>query len=279
MEQKEYKTFAGPSKALDDQGLVEHLVAVFGNVDDGGDIIHPGAFRKTIIERQGKIRVLDQHATDSVMRVIGKPIAMREITADELPQAVKDAYPEATGALLAQTQYLMNTPEGRGAFERIKAGAVGEYSFGYDAVDSDFGRAVKDGEEITVRNLRQLRLWEYSPVIFAMNPATATLSAKADNTPEPEPPAPVEEKAGRVFASRNVDRLREIAKILEELLEEIADIDEEEPAEEMTLDKSDEHQAAEMAGPGTCPPTTADNTADMLHLIEIEEIELSDIKH
>jgi len=331
MEQKQYKTFSvGGSKAIDDQGLVEHLVAVFGNIDDGGDIIHPGAFRKTIIERQGKIRCLDQHATDSIMRVIGYPVSMREITADELPQAVKDAYPEATGALSVQTQYLMDTPEGRGAFARVKSGAVSEYSIGYDALDSDFGRVTKDGEEITVRNLRQIRLWEYSPVIFAMNPATATLSAKAADNPADKVPTegkpwavfeeggkfavykvdengdpigdPVgihdseedaraqvaalyaaengkaqepmaEQKVGRIFAARNINRLRELSKILAELLEEIGE-PEEDADDNITLGKAKNPQAAEQAGPGTCPPTTEEKAPDMLHLIEIELAEI-----
>ena len=327
---KEIKAIPAFIKAIDDAGIVEHLVAVFGNIDEGNDVIHPGSFAKTIAERGAKIRCLDQHATDSIMRVIGKPIAMREVERGELPPEVLSRFPEATGGLLVKTQFLMNTPEGAGAFERIKAGAVDEYSIGYDALDADYSTATKDGGEITVRNLRTIKLWEYSPVIFAMNPATATLSAK-DATPSAAAPVPSEgkpwnvfeeggkwvvykiddegdpigepvgthdseesaraqvaalyanetagkvldavneSKVGRVFAARNVNRMRQIAKLLTELL---AEIEEEEPPEdEPMMGDEDMSKQAAKAGPGKVPPTAPQDDA-MLHLIEIEMLEL-----
>jgi hypothetical protein len=162
-EPKEHKTLPFIVTKIDaDKGLVEHTVAVMGNVD-----LH-------------KIRVLDSHNTDSVMCVIGKPVMMKEIGKDELPIEVKQAYPNADGALMASTQFLIDTPEGKGVFERIKAGAVDEYSIGYDPLDVDFTDEEIDGSKVTIRNLRTIKLWEYSPVVFAMNPATSTLSAKDD---------------------------------------------------------------------------------------------------
>lgn len=170
-------------KADEPQGIVEHIVSVMGNIDEGYDMIHNGAFAKTINERGGKIRCLDNHQTDSVMRAIGKPLEMREIERAELPDMVLSEFPEATGGLLVKTQFLMNTPEGKGAFERIRQGAVDEWSIGYESLDSDYSKAEKDGKEITVRNLRTIKLYEYSPVLWGMNQATATLNAKKD---EPE---------------------------------------------------------------------------------------------
>jgi HK97 family phage prohead protease len=179
----EYKRFSSMVTKIDeDQGIVEHIVAVMGNVDLGGDIIHPGAFTKTINERMGKIRVLDNHNSGSVMFALGKPIAMREISRNQLPQSVKDEYPEATGALWVTTQFLLTTPEGKGAFERLKMGAIDEWSIGYRALDVDFSAIeAPNGEEITVRNLRTIKLYEYSPVLFAMNPATTTETVKASD--------------------------------------------------------------------------------------------------
>lgn len=180
MERKatEHKSFGGiQSKILDaEQGIVEHIVAVMGNVDMGGDIIHPGAFTKTLAERGLKVRVCDQHNTHSVLNVLGHPVEIREIGRGELPTELLMLYPEATGALVAKTQYNMETPEGRGAFKRIAAGDIGEYSIGYDAIEYDYSQS--DSKE-RVRNLREVRLWEYSPVIWGMNPATMTLSAKS----------------------------------------------------------------------------------------------------
>jgi phage head maturation protease len=179
----EHKHTSSIITKLDDaQGIVEHVVAVMGNTDMGGDVIHPGAFTKTLSERGGKVRVLDLHRTDSIMRAIGKPVALREVSAAELPPQVKASYPAANGALLATTQFLMSTPEGKGAFERLKAGLIDEWSFGYDAISPDFSKGT-DGA--TVRNLREVRLWEYSPVLWGMNPATSTLGAKAADEATP----------------------------------------------------------------------------------------------
>lgn len=180
----DHKTFSAYTlKADAAQGIVESIVAVMGNADQGDDVIHPGAFLKTITERRGKIRVLDQHQTDSIMRAIGKPLELREMSRAELPADLLIKYPTATGGLYAKTQYLMNTPEGKGAFERIVAGAVDEYSIGYDALDNDFSSiAGPDGQKKTVRNLRTLKLYEYSPVLFGMNSATTTLSTKDQPT-------------------------------------------------------------------------------------------------
>jgi len=89
--------------------------------------------------------------------------------------------PEATGGAFARVQMLMDTPEGKGAFIRLRDGAIDEWSFGYDAVQTDMSWAMKDGEEVNVRNLRNLRLYEISPVLFGMNEATTTVSAKSED--------------------------------------------------------------------------------------------------
>ncbi len=181
----EYKTFdATFSEVVDeDRGIVEHYIAVMGNRDDGGDVIHPGAFRKTLVERGNRVRVVDQHRTDSILRVLGKPLELREVGREGLPAEMLNKYPDVTGALLAKTQYLLNTPEGAGAFQRIKSKAIDEYSIGYDAIpgSTDIG---KDSSGNTVRNLREIRLWEYSPVLWGMNSATMTVGVKTIIAPD-----------------------------------------------------------------------------------------------
>lgn len=180
----EHKSVYGATKVLDvDQGIVEHYFAVMGNVDAHGDIIHPGAFTKTLLERKHRIRVLDSHDTGSVKSVIGVPIEIREVGRGELPAQLLEMYPEATGAVYAKTRFLLNTPEGAGAFIRIKEGAINEWSFGYDALDYDWQeikQADENGKESTryIRNLRTVRLWEYSPVLWGANPATMTVDVK-----------------------------------------------------------------------------------------------------
>lgn len=176
------------TKIDEDLGIVEAVVSVFGVLDDGNDIVHPGAYRKTITERGFRIRVLDQHNTDSILRVLGKPLELREIGRNELPAEVLERYPEATGGLFTRTQYLVDTPEGTGAFKRIKSGAVGEYSIGYEALDVDYSKVTRDGKTVTARNLRTIKLWEYSPVIWGMNPATVTAGVKGTDVSEDKTP-------------------------------------------------------------------------------------------
>jgi len=92
---------------------------------------------------------------------------------------------------MALTQFLLDTPEGKGAYLRIKAGAVSEFSYGYDTMDEDFA---KGSDGLQVRNLRTVRLWEYGPVVFGMNQATEVVDVKtvpSAASPEPEAPAPV----------------------------------------------------------------------------------------
>lgn len=179
----EHKLSTGLIMGTDDAGIVEAIWSVFGVLDGGGDIVQPGAFAKTFVERGGKVKVLDQHNAQSVLNVIGRPVAMRELARYELPPALLAQYPEATGGAWAKVQFLLNTPEGAGAFERIKAGAVDEWSFGYDALDKDYSEVKgPDGQPVMARNLRTIKLYELSPVIWGMNEATMTTSAK-DATP------------------------------------------------------------------------------------------------
>ncbi len=172
---------SGPGVAVmvnEDQGIIEHIFAVMGNVDSGGDRICPGAFTKTLSECGLKVKVLDLHRRDSVLDVIGRPLEIRELGRNELPPAMLRQCPEATGGVYAKTQFLLNTPEGLGAFQRVKEGAITDWSFGYDAVIAEPVRETIGGVQKTVRNLREVKLYEYSPVIWGMNEATTTISAK-----------------------------------------------------------------------------------------------------
>jgi len=177
----EHKEFPAVVTDIDaDQGIVKAIFAVMGNVDSGGDMIHPGAFTKTFSERGGQIMVLDNHRVDSVMSILGKPLGLRELGRNSLPVPLIDAYPDANGAAEAEIQFLLDTPEGKGAFARIKDGALSRWSFGYDPLDHDYSKVKgDDGVEQTVRNLRTIKLYELSPVLFAMNEATMTTDVKA----------------------------------------------------------------------------------------------------
>lgn len=175
---KETKSFPAFIKRIDRAtGIIDAIVAVIGNIDFGDDIIHPGAFTKTITERGLDIRVLDNHNSWSVMDVVGKPLVIREIGKDELPPELLEKFPDATGGLFTTTQYLMDTPEGAGTFARLAIGAINEYSIGFQIIRQDTTLEQTDEGEREIRNIREIKLFEYSPVIWAMNPATQTISS------------------------------------------------------------------------------------------------------
>lgn len=166
-------------KVIDgDAGIVENIITVFGVLDKGNDISLPGSFSKTIVERGLKVLVLDQHRTDSTLNIVGKPLSLREIGRAELPLSIQKAYPEATGGVLATTQFFMDTPEGAGVFARIKAGGLREWSYGYDVIQQEYKTVDWRGEPVQARMLQQVRLYEYSPVLWGMA-ESATLSAKS----------------------------------------------------------------------------------------------------
>lgn len=175
----EYKTFPFIKLAVDEaKGIVESIITVFGILDEGGDISHPGSFLKTLQERADDIHVLDSHNNRSIMSALGVPLDLKEIPRSELPSTVLEGFPDATGGVYAKTQFLMDTPEGKGAFIRLRDGAVKEWSYAYDALNFDFETRQVGGKDVQVRNLRQIRLFEYSPVLWGMNQATTTLGAK-----------------------------------------------------------------------------------------------------
>lgn len=185
MEQK--STLRSPAylvKVDEAQGIVTAIVNVYGIVDDGDDMTVMGCCSKTLQENRGRIKVLNSHQSWDVLAALGTMISAREVGRDELPAEVLAKWPEATGALETTTQYLMSTPEGKGAFERIRTGAISEFSIGYRPIKAEYAEVDWRGEKRRVRLLKEIKLYEYSPVVWGMNPATAVTGMKADDAKE-----------------------------------------------------------------------------------------------
>ena len=72
----EHKLLPFALATLDFEGrTIEGYAATFGNLDRVKDIIHPGAFTKTLNERGNKVRLLWQH---DQKEPIGRPLEIRE---------------------------------------------------------------------------------------------------------------------------------------------------------------------------------------------------------
>lgn len=147
-------------KALSEKGEFEGYASVFNVVDDGGDIVVPGAFKDSLAEWEAKgatVPLLWYHDLDSP---IGEHSEMREddhglfikgrlwIDADPIPdaQAVK-------------------------AYRGMKSKSVTGISIGYSATEF-----TRDGDN---RILEKVKLWENSILPFPMNDAARITAVKA----------------------------------------------------------------------------------------------------
>lgn len=180
---KETKVFPGHTLALNaETGVIDAYVSISGILDDDRppDRILSGAFRKTIAERgpagSNRIRVLWQHMGGDV---IGRPLSLQEHTRDQMPPEILAQWPDTAGGLFAQTQMVMDVQRGREAVALYKAGAMKEWSIGFDSVLDTMSTI----NAMPVRDIQEIRLWEYSPVTWGMNPATTTTNVKTLDDP------------------------------------------------------------------------------------------------
>jgi len=139
------------------QRIIEGYAATFGNRDQGGDIILPGAFTKTLQERMPRklLKLFRDHR-----ELIGVPIDARE---------------DAKG--LFTVNKVSETDEGDEVLALVADGALSHMSIGYDPIRWEFESDETTGEQ--TRKLLELRLWEWGPVCFPMNEAAEITAVKA----------------------------------------------------------------------------------------------------
>lgn len=143
--------FSVEIKSISPDGSFEGMLAVYNNIDLGGDLIEPGAFTKTIQEHGSEVPLLWQHDTEEP---IGK------LTLIDGPDALHVKGQLEMGLPVAQKAYLL-----------LKARIIKGLSIGFDPI-----KKTMDG---TVRRLKELRLWEGSIVTFPMNEAAMVTAIKA----------------------------------------------------------------------------------------------------
>ena len=146
------------------EGKVQAVFSNFNEVDSDGDVVLPNSIKSGYGER-GVAMVWAHDWKD----VIGRG----EIKQDD-HRAVFEG------------QFIMDTDRGRDAFNTVKAmGDLQQLSFGYEVVDSENGMFKKDNNtEIEVRFLKDVKVWEVSPVLVGANQNTYTMSVKGDEHEE-----------------------------------------------------------------------------------------------
>jgi len=139
-------------KSLSEEGAFTGYAAVFNNVDLGGDTIAPGAFTKTIRDKQNH-PILWSHRMGEVL-------------------GVNKSYKEDDHGLMVEGQLVLSVQRAKEAYDLMKAGAVTGLSIGYETVADEYNY------DTDVRTLKEVKLWEYSFTAFPMNPEAQVTGVK-----------------------------------------------------------------------------------------------------
>ena len=162
-----HKTFTFQVKAVnDEQGLIEAYGSVFNNVDQGDDIVRPGAFKRTINNSKSRVNAGKAKYLATML--------WNHDTEHFLPIGGWYDLKEDKNGLLSKGQIVLATQLGKDVYELIKSGVINEFSIGYDIPT---GGALWNSE-LGARELKELRLWEISPVVFAMNQEALLVGVK-----------------------------------------------------------------------------------------------------
>lgn len=200
----------------DEAGTVEALVSVFGNVDDFGDRMIKGAFKRTLEER-GLPYFVWAHEWNTV------PIGVVQ-SAEETDEGLKLKARLFVGEgedhpIARQVYTAMKALDGQGK------PALREFSFGFQTKSSRM--VEEDGAEI--REITDVDLFEAGPCLVGVNPETQVLAVKAiknelqkavetaeEEDPQPDDkPAPKEKseeeqaRIGRLLAAHPIHTEKE----------------------------------------------------------------------
>ena len=140
------------------KGIVTGYFSVFGNKDSDGDIVMPGAYKKTLKENgplSEKPRILHLYQHDPT-KVLGKPSVLKE---DK-----KGLYFET---LISQTSL------GKDVIQLYMDKVLTEHSIGYQIVKREVDEAAE------TQKLLELKLWEGSTVSWGANMEAIVDTVKA----------------------------------------------------------------------------------------------------
>tara|TARA_R100000458_G_C8266873_1_gene241884 strand:- start:745 stop:1575 length:831 start_codon:yes stop_codon:yes gene_type:complete len=170
------------------EGKVEAVFSNFNEVDSDGDVVLAGSIKSGFGEK-GVAMVWAHDWKD----VVGRG----EIIQDDEKAVFKG-------------QFIMDTERGRDAFNTVKAmGELQQWSFGYEVLDAENGMFKKDGSEneIEVRFLKDVKVWEVSPVLVGANQNTYTMAVKDATAEDPNESDPIEEDNKGLRFDEEVDKV------------------------------------------------------------------------
>jgi HK97 family phage prohead protease len=140
-------------------------------------VLIPGAFKESLKRR--KPRVVWGHNWNDP---IGKVLEIYEVPPSDarLPMKMKAA---GIGGLYARVQFNLNSEKGKEAFANVSFfGEEQEWSIGYKTLLASFD------QNLQANILKEVELYEVSPVLHGANQLTGTISVKSDDSEEKCPP-------------------------------------------------------------------------------------------
>ena len=139
----------------DEKGNVEAVFSVFNNLDSDGDVVVPGAIKSGFKDDQ--VPMVFAHKWD-------QPIGKGKIVQEDDKAVFKG-------------KFFMGTEEAYNLAKEM--GDLQEWSFGFRINDYEVSEFKKDGESVgDVRYLKDLEVYEVSPVLVGANRQTYTLAIK-----------------------------------------------------------------------------------------------------
>lgn len=149
------------TKSVTEAGEFEGYASTFGNVDQGGDIVEPGAFIESVVKAKTEGRVIPmlwQHDQ-------GEPIGVW-----------KDIAEDAKGLYVKGQLLIEDDPLAKRAYAHLKSKSIGGMSIGYGI---PAGGAEPDPKRRGVTRLSKIDLREISLVTMPMNIQARVTGVKA----------------------------------------------------------------------------------------------------
>ena len=145
-------------KSVSETGVFSGYGSVFHNEDSYGDVVRPGAFKKSLAEWAKKGRLppmLWQHDRCEPIGVFTKMVE------------------DEKGLFVAGRLLIDDIPQARAAYALLKEKALGGMSIGYREI------LIEQDHDEKVTNLLELDLWEVSVVTFPANEDATVDSVKS----------------------------------------------------------------------------------------------------
>lgn len=150
-------------KAYDEEGVFEGYASVFGNVDFQGEVVEPGAYSRTLTQRNG---------------LRGMPVLWCHLPQE--PIGVIQEGKEDSVGLFVRGKLILEAQRAKEVRAFVQNGAVHGMSIGYRVIQDEWAAG-------PIRKLKEIDLREISIVTFPANPKAKVQSMKD----APEKPLPI----------------------------------------------------------------------------------------